>query len=75
MCVFEIWLRVCCLGCWDSAEGLGFRVCGFDSEFLVWGFLIWRSIRHLGYWYLSLGFGLWVLGFGLGFGFKVLGFG
>ena len=61
MCVFEIWLRVCCLGCWDSAEGLGFRVCGFDSEFLVWGFLIWRSIWHLGYCYCYcprvLGFG------------------
>ena len=53
VCVFEIWLRVCCLGCWDSAEGLGFRVCGFDSEFLVWGFLIWRRIWHLGYWYLT----------------------
>ena len=52
-CASEIWLRVCCLGCWDSAEGLGFRVCGFDSEFFVWGFLIWRRIWHLGYWYLT----------------------
>ena len=45
--------RVWGLGCWDSLEGLGFMVCGFDSAFLVWGFLIWCRIWHLGYWYLT----------------------
>ena len=51
--VLKIWLMVWGLGLWDSCEGLGFRVCGFDLEFCFWGFLTWRRIGHLGYWYLT----------------------
>ena len=46
--LFEICLMVWDLGFWDSGEGLGFRVCGFDLEFCFWGFLTWRRIGHLG---------------------------